>query len=83
MASATDGFYALAEGAHHISEDFHHVSALVLRLLDWIDTKMERERWAAVCLQTTLCGLLARRLVQSLRGEQHPAVCPRALTWPS
>jgi hypothetical protein len=45
--------------------------------------KTEKELQAAVRLQTAARGFLARRLVQSLRGEKHLAVASRATPWPS
>ncbi|XP_066391624.1 uncharacterized protein [Miscanthus floridulus] len=45
--------------------------------------KPEHEHLAAVRLQAVVRGLLARRRVQSLRGEQRLAVISRAITWPS
>jgi hypothetical protein len=45
--------------------------------------KTEKELQAAVQLQTAARGFLARRQVQSLRGEKHLAVASRATPWPS
>jgi hypothetical protein len=44
--------------------------------------KTEKELQAAVRLQTAARGFLARRQVQSLRGEKHLAVASRATPWP-
>ena len=45
--------------------------------------KTEKELQAAVRLQAAARGFLARRQVQSLRGEKHLAVASRATPWPS
>uniref|UniRef100_A0A804M5A2 Uncharacterized protein n=1 Tax=Zea mays TaxID=4577 RepID=A0A804M5A2_MAIZE len=45
--------------------------------------KTEKELQAAVRLQAAAQGFLARRQVQSLRGEKHLAVASRATPWPS
>src|SRR5688500_5932456 len=43
----------------------------------------EKELQAAVRLQAAARGFLARRQVQSLRGEKHLVVASRATPWPS
>jgi hypothetical protein len=45
--------------------------------------KTEKELQAAVRLQAAARGFLARRQVQSLRGEKHLVVASRATPWPS
>uniref|UniRef100_A0A804P1J7 Uncharacterized protein n=1 Tax=Zea mays TaxID=4577 RepID=A0A804P1J7_MAIZE len=45
--------------------------------------KTEKELQAAVWLQTAARGFLARRQVQSLRGEKHLAMASRATPWSS
>uniref|UniRef100_A0A804QLM2 Uncharacterized protein n=1 Tax=Zea mays TaxID=4577 RepID=A0A804QLM2_MAIZE len=45
--------------------------------------KTEKELQAAVRLQAAARGFLARRQVQSLRGEKHLAVASRTTPWPS
>jgi hypothetical protein len=51
--------------------------------LHGLKEKTEKELQAAVRLQATVRGFLARRQVQSLRGEKHLAVASRATPWPS
>uniref|UniRef100_A0A804UG34 Uncharacterized protein n=1 Tax=Zea mays TaxID=4577 RepID=A0A804UG34_MAIZE len=45
--------------------------------------KTEKELQVAVWLQAAARGFLARRQVQSLRGEKHLVVASRATPWPS
>ena len=70
MASATnDAFRALAEGHRLMSEQLRHMSTTLDHLRVLLEVKA-RERQAAVRLQAAARGLLARRLLQTLRGEK-------------
>jgi len=70
MASATnDALRVLAEGHRLMSEQLHHMSTTLDHLRVLLEVKT-RERQAAVRLQAAARGLLARRLLQTLRGEK-------------
>jgi len=70
MASATnDALRTLAEGHRLMSEQLRHMSTTLDHLRVLLEVKA-RERQAAVCLQAAARGLLARRLLQTLRGEK-------------
>jgi len=70
MASATnDALRALAEGHRLMSEQLRHMSTTLDHLRVLLEVKT-RERQAAVRLQAAARGLLARRLLQTLRGEK-------------
>ena len=82
MASATnDALCALAEGHRLMSEQLRHMSTTLDHLRVLFEVKA-RERQAAVRLQAAARGLLARRLLQTLRGEksseEQAAVCLQA-----
>jgi len=70
MASATnDALRTLAEGHRLMSEQLRHMSTTLDHLRVLLEVKT-RERQAAVRLQAAARGLLARRLLQTLRGEK-------------
>jgi len=70
MASATnDALRALAEGHRLMSEQLRHMSTTLDHLRVLLEVKA-RERQAVVRLPAVARGLLARRLLQTLRGEK-------------
>ena len=70
MVSATnDAFRALAEGHRLMSEQLRHMSTTLDHLWVLLEVKA-RERQEVVRLQAAAHGLLARRLLQTLRGEK-------------
>jgi hypothetical protein len=74
-----DAFTRLEESFGRLAEKWDQFVVMFHRYKE----KTEKELQAAVRLQATARGFLARRQVQSLRGEKHLAVASRATTWPS
>uniref|UniRef100_A0A804NE36 Uncharacterized protein n=1 Tax=Zea mays TaxID=4577 RepID=A0A804NE36_MAIZE len=74
-----DAFTRLEESFGRLAEKWDQFVVMFHRYKE----KTEKELQAAVRLQTTARGFLARRQVQSLRGEKHLAVASRATPWPS
>jgi hypothetical protein len=74
-----DAFTRLEESFGRFAEQWDQFVVMFHRYKE----KTEKELQAAVQLQTAARGFLARRQVQSLRGEKHLAVASRATPWPS
>uniref|UniRef100_A0A804PT58 Uncharacterized protein n=1 Tax=Zea mays TaxID=4577 RepID=A0A804PT58_MAIZE len=74
-----DAFTRLEESFGRLEEKWDQFVVMFHRYKE----KTEKELQAAVRLQAAARGFLARRQVQSLRGEKHLAVASRATPWPS
>lgn len=74
-----DAFTRLEESFGRFAEKWDQFVVMFHRYKE----KTEKELQAAVRLQAAARGFLARRQVQSLRGEKHLAVASRATPWPS
>ena len=74
-----DAFTRLEESFGRFAEQWDQFVVMFHRYKE----KTEKELQAAVRLQAAARGFLARRQVQSLRGEKHLAVASRATPWPS
>jgi hypothetical protein len=72
-----DAFTRLKESFGRFAEQWDQFVVMFHRYKE----KTEKELQAAVRLQTAARGFLARRQVQSLRGEKHLAVASRATPW--
>jgi hypothetical protein len=72
-----DAFTRLEESFGHFAEQRDQFVVMFHRYKE----KTEKELQAAVRLQTAARGFLARRQVQSLRGEKHLVVASRSTPW--
>jgi hypothetical protein len=79
LSPTPDAFTRLEESFGRFVEQWDQFVVMFHRYKE----KTEKELQAAVRLQTVARGFLARRQVQSLRGEKHLVVASRATPWPS